>query len=83
MSDFSFADVEGFEIVQPMGQISDWKSKPLLLKSRDDKIFEFTVYNEEALKYLEDAFVHNPSTKINDFDLKKLELEYDYDTDEE
>lgn len=67
-----------------MGQISDWTKMPLHLKSaKTGKIHSFTIYNEEALKYLEDAFVHNPSTKINDFDLKKLELEYDYDTDDE
>jgi len=33
ISTFSFADEEGFEIVQPMGQIADWKSRPIFLKS--------------------------------------------------
>ena len=32
---------------------------------------------------MEDALKFNPDRKINDYSLDKLELEYDYDTDEE
>jgi len=32
---------------------------------------------------MEDALKFTPDRKINDYSLDKLELEYDYDTDEE
>lgn len=67
-----------------MGQIADWKSKPIFLKStKTDEQFEFVIHNEESLRFMEDALKFTPDRKINDYCLDKLELEYDYDTDEE
>jgi hypothetical protein len=67
-----------------MGQIADWKSKPIFFKStKTDEKFEFVIHNEDTLKFMEDAFKFCPERKINDYSLDKLELEYDYDTDDE
>jgi hypothetical protein len=41
------------------------------------------LHNEDTLQFMEDALKFNPDRKINDYCLDKLELEYDYDTDEE
>lgn len=66
-----------------MGQITDWKSKPIFFKTKTGEKFEFTLHNEDSLRFMEDALRFDPTRKINDYSLDKLELEYDYDTDEE
>ena len=67
-----------------MGQISDWNSKPIFLKStKTNEKFEFVIHNEESLKFMDESLKFNPDRKINDYSLDKLELEYDYDTDDE
>ena len=43
---------------------------------------EYKIYNEADLQFLKKTFKGNNQTLL-DFNMKKLELEYDYDTDEE
>ena len=41
------------------------------------------MYNEENLAFMQRFIQNNPSATIGDYNMDKLELEYDYETDEE
>ena len=53
------------------------------LKSKTGGTIEFMIYNEQRLKFMEAALKFDPDRKINDYCLDNLEVEYDYDTDDE
>jgi hypothetical protein len=44
-----------------MGQITDWKSKPIWLKSaKTGEKIEFVIHNEDTLKFMDDALKFHP-----------------------
>ena len=61
-----------------------WQKKTVVLVNKKTDIkTEFTVYNENTLKFMHKGLTADKSVSIADYNMDKLEVEYDYETDEE
>lgn len=54
-----------------------------MVNKKTDEKTEFTMYNEDALSFMHKPLLCDESQSIADFSMDKLEVEYDYETDEE
>lgn len=61
-----------------------WQKKTVeMVNKKTDVKTEFTMYNEDALKYMHRPLRNDESLSIASYPMDKLEVEYDYETDEE
>ena len=78
----SFGDEN--EVFSPPRIEEMWQKKTVvLLNKKTDVKTEFTVYNESALKFMHKGLIADKTVSIAKYPMDKLEVEYDYETDEE
>ena len=76
-ADFNDVSIEGFDVDEPAVP-----TKICYLSKTNKRQIKFKLYQEHKLRFMEQQMTNGKGT-LNDFDLSKLEAEYDYDTDEE
>ena len=54
-----------------------------MVNKKTDVKTEFTMYNEETLKFMHKPLKNDETQSIAGYSMDKLEVEYDYETDEE
>lgn len=77
----SFGDEN--EIFQPIPKITWQKETVTLINKKTEVTRDFMVYNEEVLAFMHKGLTTDEKACIAGYSMDKLEIEYDYDTDEE